>query len=891
MRLLVPLFLIIFCTCVRAHSLFAQERLVVDDGYTAGRLVNEVFASGQCENIFNVTRIGARNNGIGYFEAPDTLLGFGRGIVMSTGRVRDAPGPNSSSGIGQEEAGPVSDPDLQIATGRTTFDVTGIEFDFTPLQPEVSFRYVFASEEYCDFVGAEYNDFFGFFISGPGIDGPFSRGAINVALLPGTNDPVSINTVNHSRNRGFYLDNEFPSIREVANCGGPPERGPRFNDIEYDGQTVTLTASIVLQPCVTYHIRLVVGDVEDGVYDSAVFLEAGSFDLGSSVSFQDGAGGEETLEVVEGCDATVLRVARGPESPLNRPNTINYRIGDNASAQEGADFTAGSGSVTIPAGQSFAEIPIIAFDDGIAEGQETAWLVLDIPCACYTDSIQLLIQDPGSLAIGLEEAYYCPDQSATLVPRVSGGIGPYAFNWSFGSSDSTPVLMPPLPASIGLTVTDNCGQSVTAAIATFSSAPPGLSLPAQELQACLEEDQQIVLDLQGRGELRLTYRINGGAIEELRFPSAGRQVWPVTRSGNYRLLEIADDACRRAVDTTLRVDFFRPAVNPRVTPPTCAGEADGSFTVTHLPTVGPYEYRWSGVNPDSLTATNLASGIYGLTVTDALGCQDIRDISLREPDALLPVVVTCNQVRRPPLRPSATGGTPPYSYSIDGENYWTGPEGFDQLNAGNYYTLFIRDARGCERIQADFFYPRAAQRSASLPTFIPQELAGSVVVEPDYDVPLDQIVAYRWHPAAFFDCPSCPNPTLSAPRSQPISLAIDDIYGCTDSLVTFVAVDGRVPLYVPNVFTPNGDGTNDFIAVYANPEQVERILDFEVYDRWGELIWRDEDFAPNDGRRGWDGQLDGRPANLATYVWRARIRLVTGEEQVESGTTVLVAQH
>ena len=236
---------------------------------------------------------------------------------------------------------------------------------------------------------------------------------------------------------------------------------------------------------------------------------------------------------------------------------------------------------------------------------------------------------------------------------------------------------------------------------------------------------------------------------------------------------------------------------------------------------------------------------------------------------------------------SATGGVPPYSYSVDGVNYFD-RDGFGRLNEGEYYTLRIRDAVGCETEQPNFFYPTATRRPARLPNFVPQEIAGNAVVEAEYFVPLDQIVAYRWHPAELFDCPTCPNPTVSAPSSQPISLAIDNIYGCTDSLVTFVAVDGRIPVYVPNIFTPNGDGANDNVAIYASTDQVERVISFRVHSRWGALLWEGFDFAPNDGRRGWDGMLNGQPAGVGAYVWTAEVLLTTGVTQREAGTVVLM---
>ncbi len=879
MRFFLPLLLLL------SPGLYAQE-LVIDPDYDAVRLVRDVFASGQCETISNIRQIGNNPDGIGFFTANDTIVGFDRGIILSTGSVSAAAGPNSDTDVGSELEGDVADPDLDIASTGNVFDASGIAFDFVPLQPTVTFRYVFASEEYCEFVGAPFNDIFGFFISGPGINGPFSNGAINLALIPGTNQPVSINSVNYEENAAFYLDNEFPTVRQAAGCGGSGQTGPRFDVIEYDGQTVILTATVDLQICETYQIRLVVGDVQDSDLDSAVFLEGGSFDLGGSVTLEPEDTTQATV-VFEGCAPTNFRVQRGPDSNPDQAQTIAYRIGNNSTATEGVDFTAGTGSVTIQPGEMFAEIPFEAFADGTTEGQENVWLYLDIPCACYTDSIELFIDEPAPLEVGLEEAFYCPDEPAVLLPAVSGGAPPYTYQWSFGSTDPAPELTPPLPASIQLTVTDACGQMESRSIGTFSSPPPSFSLPVQDLAACRNEDQSIVMDITGNVPITVIYRLNNGPEETWTFTEEGRVAAPIDRGGNYRIIRVQDQACSVELDQTIRADFFQPSINPRLVNPSCAGEEDGSITVTHLPTVPPYTYTWTGIAPTGLEATGLSAGSYRLRVTDALGCSDERDLSLRDPDPLSPVEISCTQVQRPPLMVSAGGGRPPYEYSVDGVNYF-GADAFSNLNEGEYYQLRIRDATGCSITQNNFFWPKATRRPARLPNFIPQELAGSAQVTPEYFVPTDQIVAYRWYPAEIFDCPSCPFPTVSAPQSQTISLAIDNIYGCTDSLVTFVAVDGRVPIFVPNVFTPNGDGTNDYVPVYGNPLQVERILSFRLFNRWGALLWEDEDFVPNDARRGWDGYLNGKLANAAAYVWVADVLLTSGETQQETGTVVLL---
>ena len=892
------------CACVPAPGtpgLWAQtdpppQALTVEYGTDVASLVLESFVSGECESISNIRQIGGRTNGIGSFRAPDDLIGFRSGIILSTGDVRDAlvGGENLfNTGVAINN-GSTPDEDLDRVATSEIYDPSGIEFDFVPLQPLIEFRYVFASEEYCDFIDAEFNDVFGFFIRRA--DANPSVPSENVALVPGTNQPVSVRTINHrnGNNPELYRGNPHPATELLPTCRGEGTPTERLGQIEFDGQTVVLTARLELEVCATYRIRLVIGDVADGRLDSAVFLEAGSFDIGGRVSLEGAGGGEDDGEpapqvIVEGCEPTSVRVQRSPGSDSTVAQIIRYAVAPNSTAREGTDFSAGSGEVVIPAGAGFAEIPVTAFEDDLAEGRESFFLFLDIPCACFTDSIELVITDREPLVIELEEATYCPGIPATLRPEVSGGAPPYRYNWDFGSTEANPTLQPPLPANLTLSVTDNCGQTASQTVATRPGDPPNLMLNETLYEVCVGESQQLDLDLEGTGNIDLIYRFNNGRLDTTSFSTPGRTFFPVTASGSYRFVAIRDAACQREVDLVARVRFYAPIINARRQSPSCFGASDGQLIIDHRQTVPPYTYEWSANlgQPDSLTIANLPAGNYSLTVTDDFGCRDEAEIRITSPDPIQPVQITCNELRRPPLELGARGGNPPYAYSVNGTDYF-GEEEFNLLEPGTYYDLRIRDSRGCSIRQPEFFYPLAAPQSARLPPVIVQAIGEPTPVDVRYLVPIDQITEYRWSPAEFFDCATCPNPRVSASESGPISLAVDNVFGCTDSLTTLVNVDPRVPVFVPNVFSPNGDGFNDRLTVFGSNEKVDRILEFEVYSRWGDRVYQLSDFPPNAGAFGWDGSVDRLPAPVGTYVWRVLFRLTTGEEIAVTGSAVLM---
>jgi hypothetical protein len=210
--------------------------------------------------ISNVTYTGALNAS-GYFsDGMASGLDMESGIILTTGTATDADGPNmldsntvpSLTAISTVNDKP-GDSDLDaLIPGYKTYDATVLEFDFESVGGDVYFNYVFASEEYNEYVDWDYNDVFGFFVDGQ-----------NIALLPGTTTPVAINTVNNTSNSMYYVDNTISNYAPF--------------DIEYDGFTAVLTASFTDLSAGTHHMKLAIADAGDYSFDAAVFIQAGTF--------------------------------------------------------------------------------------------------------------------------------------------------------------------------------------------------------------------------------------------------------------------------------------------------------------------------------------------------------------------------------------------------------------------------------------------------------------------------------------------------------------------------------------------------------------------------------------------------------------------------------------
>jgi len=400
------IFLFLFCCVCALQRLDAQPLEVTNaPPITPQNLITNVFL-GEGVEVISVDYFGA-NKSVGFFKYGIDEVGIERGLVMTTGAAVTQgafeTGVNSTGNAfaSVDNMSAFTDPDLQaIAGGLNIYNVTKYVITFKPIADTLRFRYVFGSEEYPEFACSAYNDIFGFFISGPGITGPYANNAANIALIPGTNLPVRINNVNSGVVGG---------AGNITNCtppNGSLNYSQYYNDNNgsnvlpsYDGYTDVFTAEAIVVPCQEYTIKLVICDVSDAAFDSGVFLEAKSFGTGSlnveatTVSL-DGS-------IAEGCSPGTLTFSL--PTPTESDLFIDYQI--IGTAQNGVDYEFIPADLFIPAGDSILTVPIIAIEDGIAEAPET--LVLDVQRdVCNRDTITIFIKDNQLVApdLGLDQS-------------------------------------------------------------------------------------------------------------------------------------------------------------------------------------------------------------------------------------------------------------------------------------------------------------------------------------------------------------------------------------------------------------------------------------------------------------------------------------------------------
>jgi hypothetical protein len=387
-------FLIAMCMAVPAWGAITTRSVA------AGLSPEEVatLLTGPGAQISNV-RITGSGDAIGQFAGGDPL-GVSSGVVLSTGNIAGVAGPNNSDEAGAD-LGTAGHAALdQIVDPFRTFDAITLEFDVVTVSPTFSIRFVFASEEYREFVGSEFNDVFAFFVNGS-----------NIALAPGTADPVTINTINHIVNTGAYRDN--------TDAG---------SDTQFDGFTTVLTAVAIVEPNVSQHIRIAIADTSDHIYDSAVLIAQGGI---SGVPLAPLLIPEEDLIVTRNLTSTVIPVAVyyvTVNTPLNvtasglpSDSTVSFSplfVGPDGQLRTNMTVNIG------PTTEAGTYLLTLRSTSGPAESFANVTVVID----CQPPSILGINQPQGtSVANGTR---------ATLKVTPSGS-GPFTYQWYSGFAGMT----------------------------------------------------------------------------------------------------------------------------------------------------------------------------------------------------------------------------------------------------------------------------------------------------------------------------------------------------------------------------------------------------------------------------------------------------------------------
>jgi len=358
-------------------------------------------------------------------------------------------------------------------------------------------------------------------------------------------------------------------------------------------------------------------------------------------------------------------------------------------------------------------------------------------------------------------------------------------------------------------------------------------------------------------------------------------------AGEYEVIITAVDDFRQTFTTTIgqpsQLDFISSLSEFGSFNLLCPDDESGSIEVNVNGGTPPYRYLWNTGEMQS-DLTDIPAGNYQLQILDANNCELIIQRQLIGP----PNLDTEIEVRQPncddPLGQvsieNPTGGTGTFEFSIDAVNFSDDPV-FLNLPSGNYI-LTLRDENDCE-LDSMVFINSFIPINVELGDDLTINLGDEIQLNPVYT---NGITNYEWVGDSL-SCFTCEFPIVSPVFTTQYLVSVLDEAGCLamDSLTIFVNSDRSV--YVPNAFSPNNDGINDFLTVFGG-RQIRSVETLQIYSRWGEPVFQKFDFPPNVETVGWDGKFKGESMDPGVFAWFAKVEFIDGVVELLEGDVTLV---
>ncbi|HOM89942.1 MAG TPA: choice-of-anchor L domain-containing protein [Bacteroidia bacterium] len=535
-------------------GLSTQAQLTVTSGNPAAAIVDTLVGTGV--SVANITYTGNASSKGTFRCTGGCNLGITRGVFLSTGNAGQTP-TSPPSDFHSSDMSASGDAQLNlIVAPNLTQDAAVLEFDFTPAADSIGFKFVFASEEYNDYVNTAYNDVFAFYVSGPG-------SPKNLALIPGTSIPVSINNVNNGYSAGV-------SSGPCNHCTYFVDNVPNGGTANFfDGFTTVISAGIKVMPCQTYHMKFAIADVNDGVFDSGVFLEAKSFSsIGNVGITANGVPITQNLDTVYACDGDSVVLTASPAGSYNWNN--------------------GQTTQTIVVTQA-----------NITPSGVYQYAVLNSSPACFASSkqVKVIFVTPTATITPLGSTALCPGGSVVLQANPGN-----SYLWSNGATTDTIVVSSAGTYTVTVTQFGNCSAVSTPVVVT-QSAP--VAIINGVLTICSGSNTTLT------ATAGTSYQWSTGATT---------QSVSVGTSNVYTVTVTYSGGCTATASVNVTANT-NPVPSITGNNSICQGQ---SSTIS----AGSYSgYSWSTGATTSSININTA-GNYSVTVTDANGCTGTATFNL-----------------------------------------------------------------------------------------------------------------------------------------------------------------------------------------------------------------------------------------------------------------------
>jgi len=789
------------------------------------------------------------------YTSTGTTLPIPQGLIISTG-IANNPllNGNANNFLSDGVNGLTNNPLLSnIAAGNTT-DGAILQFDFSPAGDTLKFNYVFGSEEYNDFVDSEFNDAFGFFLSGPNPAGG-TYTDFNIALIPGTSSPVSINNVNNGYSFGcsagpcdncaYFVDNS---------CGG--------SNIAPDAFTVRLTAIAAVVPCAQYTIKLGIadgaGDFGDNAYDSWVFLEANSFTTGAVSIVPDynfSSALNDTL-IYEGCSNVTLSFVRDGQPTTF--DTVNVDI--TGTATNGVDYTAAGGTfptqIIFAPGQSTVQVTLVPEADNLVEGNETVTFSITNVNLCgdtVVTGLTFIITDvqPMNVDVG-PDLTICANVPITVVPVVTGGVPPYQqMHWEHNGSPIGSNLTNYIPPSGGMYIfqaTNACDLTETAydtLMVNIITPQYTITLDADSLSCFGVNDGSIDLTTNGPTP-PFEYTWTPGNMHTQDISGLAPGVYSVTVVDNGGCVVTGSAEVFAPANIPINItDKFICSGAPTVINPSPAAGVSYTWSPPQYfttPTSASPVFAGNNAGPgyDTLTlyVTGTSPGACGVD-SFKVYLSPLPQVSLMQPG--YDTTALCPNDTLTLTNSASNTGYPNVTTHL-----WStgGNSASITTSTPGIYWVELTNAAGCKNRDS----------LAVVPLFPPAPYIDSVfyicgtqdiaIFGAGYNPP----TTIAWSTGSTED-------TIMVSTPGTYSLIATNACGSDTVSTQVVQIPSPSPTNIPNAFTPNGDGTNDVYTV-MDMFYYSTSFNVQIFNRWGAKVYETG-----------DKQIQWKPKNISDGVY------------------------
>ncbi|MEM8908882.1 MAG: gliding motility-associated C-terminal domain-containing protein [Bacteroidota bacterium] len=366
----------------------------------------------------------------------------------------------------------------------------------------------------------------------------------------------------------------------------------------------------------------------------------------------------------------------------------------------------------------------------------------------------------------------------------------------------------------------------------------------------------------------------------------------------YLQLTDINNGCENIDTVFVSADFATPVIALAETLELACLETTTELSMELPGDPSEFELLWTSLTGNvlngatSTTAQIAGLGYYTVTVQDSNnGCETLDSILVTNnqnvPTAtqLQLMGETCQDFENGSARiETVEGGQGPYTYTLnDTQSNTVGS--FNDLPPGSY-DLNIVDALGCS-LDTSFIIQPGVDLQLELPPIVEIEQGANENIRGIVNVPETELELIRWSPSELVTCDTCLATQILTEEDQNFNLSIVHNNGCLVMAELAVRILPVSEVFIPNAFSPNGDGNNDFFTIYTN-EEIEQIEEMVIFDRWGAVVFRQNNFAPNDPLLGWDGRFKNELLNPSVFVYMIKIREPNGEESILSGDVTIM---